>query len=112
MVKKKNERVAKKKEWVVKLYTPIKSLSFFRLEFSLLLLPYFVLVSLPAFMLASMSALFSRSGSSVVSLSHHFLLLSYVLDPLLFCYHVVCPLRLDLQVFSCFVMLLFLVAEF
>ena len=82
MVKKKNKRVAKKKEWLAKLHTFIGSLLSPYLEFSPFLLPCFVPASIPvlvsiliptlmsalisASILALVSALISRSRSFAV----------------------------------------------
>lgn len=117
-MKKKNKYMAKRKEWLVKLHAPIRSSLFFHPGSTAVLLSHYVPASIfysryPAVLLSCcLPTLISRSRSPSVLFSRCMPTSFSNLDLLLFCHLVVCLLWLDLQLFLCLVMFLFLVAEF
>lgn len=106
---KKKECAAKKKERLTKLYALIGFLLSPYPKSSSFLLLYFVpapmLTFVPTPLSTPMPALISRC--LVI-----YLLLFLILNPPLFYYLIVYPLRLHLQLFSCLIILLFLIVEF
>lgn len=124
IVEKKNKCMAKQKEQLTKLCDLIRFFLIFYSKSSLFLLFFFTLVFLPtiviAFLFALMAAFIYASLFILLfclgSLLFYYLILcsfwSLILNPLLFCYLIICILQLYLQIFSYLVRLLFFPAKF
>lgn len=118
VIKKKNKRVAKKKEWLAKFYVLVESFLSSHFRFFIILSSCYIFA--PLFILNPLLFCYFI----------WYTLLFFVLDPLLFYYLLVClflflildfllfyhlviyPLQLHLQLFYYFIIFLFLIAKF